>query len=512
MTSKDLVANILKLDGPMPSNVLGQKLSKLYGLKDQAARQRISRHNGQNGVKKLAQLKLPKNSRFMYLQNQYGSRKFWNALVASLVESKSAYGNAILCLRAHGGLMPIDHFLSACGAPIAQKKHLAASQIQSDLLKSHLVTETFIEGVGHCLKLEESAIDSEMQITTLKARLKLEEIVLNSTHDWIRNTALGSANKILIRSSINQSTPKISTFSWDITAPSYLSVFFENGNKKNGFIALDINLTKNLTKDDLLPFLTKCNTLKNLKNVGRCIFIHIAMRYSEDGFKAVREKGYMPLTPESLFGKDISNALDTLLGQLSNMAARLISLSEFESLYHKLEHLNSAQATLRGDLFEVLCFNIAKQYWNAKSALMNHVIVNNRSVIAEVDIVIQTQSRIVIIECKGYKNYNVIPSEAIVRWLTKRIPAIRAHILSNPNWKDLEIDFELWYTGKILPLTLEEIKKHTDSTKKYNIVLRDSNQIETLIRNGDMDNATSTVFKKHFKPKKSTQPIDIIME
>ena len=82
------------------------------GVAPATARQRVSRSTE---IKKLAHLVFPRGARFVYLQSDYASAEFWQELVKRLLLHSASYGGGLGALMARGGVMPVKHFLIACG-------------------------------------------------------------------------------------------------------------------------------------------------------------------------------------------------------------------------------------------------------------------------------------------------------------------------------------------------------------------------------------------------------------
>ena len=121
----DSLTRLLQTLRPCLSTELVAALVK-EGVAPATARQRVSRSTE---IKKLAHLVFPRGARFVYLQSDYASPEFWHELVKRLLQHSASYGGGLAALMARGGVMPVRHFLIACGAPIAQKGHIPAQEI-----------------------------------------------------------------------------------------------------------------------------------------------------------------------------------------------------------------------------------------------------------------------------------------------------------------------------------------------------------------------------------------------
>lgn len=94
------VSDLLEKIGPCLTSELAKAMVD-GGLSDAAARQRITR--AQEEYTRLAGLRFAKNARFIYLEDQYGTRQFWEAIERAFRSSGTAYWGAVTGLRARGG-------------------------------------------------------------------------------------------------------------------------------------------------------------------------------------------------------------------------------------------------------------------------------------------------------------------------------------------------------------------------------------------------------------------------
>ncbi|WP_124982003.1 hypothetical protein [Ralstonia solanacearum] len=217
----DLVEQTLRRIGPCISTQLVEALVKEHGLTPVAARQRVSRSRT---VKRLAFLPFPRNARFVYLQSDYAAPEFWQALTGALLAHSVAHGGALAALMARGGLMPRVHFDIACGAPVAQRGHLSPASILDRLERANLVQSVEIGGVGTCVQLSHQVVAESHEVAKMRARLQTEQVLLLAIKAWARNLGMVSYDKVALRDEdSNGKQPKVGTFAWDLTAPSYLA-------------------------------------------------------------------------------------------------------------------------------------------------------------------------------------------------------------------------------------------------------------------------------------------------
>ncbi|MDD1910755.1 hypothetical protein M1Q01_26450, partial [Klebsiella pneumoniae] len=81
---------------------------KTQGVNRDTARKQISRAASAGQIHCVDKL-FPKRERFIYLKQQYGTGRFWSSLNTALLDTGSAYGLALSCLRARGGILPVRH-------------------------------------------------------------------------------------------------------------------------------------------------------------------------------------------------------------------------------------------------------------------------------------------------------------------------------------------------------------------------------------------------------------------
>jgi hypothetical protein len=496
----DAIEAILRDKGPCLSTELAKRLVDAYGLKNEAARKRISRPT--KAVKKLAYLPFPRNARFVYLQEQYGSPWFWDTLVRALLDTSPAYGGAISALQQRGGLMPKAHFLIACGSPLAQKRHLSPQIVLNRLTKAKLLEEIDVPGIGLCVaRAQEGAFYTEL-IPSMQARLVAEDIMLKAVRDWARNLGLVSYNKAKIRGegADGADLPKVGTFAWDMSAPSYLGGLIERtdkGKPNPGFVVCDIVLDHEVTVTGVSPFLHKCKTLRNLKKIGRCIQLFIAERYSEDAFLLLKTQGVMPGTPAALFGEDVAVSLRKL-SEVLRQAAGLQDMKVFDELFNGLSRIEGAAVNLRGALFEFWAAEAIRHTFSAHIR-MNRIFIEGTDK-AEIDVQASVGSReIRFYECKGYQPGGLIPDEEVDRWLDKRIPLVYKQALANSEWRGHTFHFELWTTGRLSETAISKIKKAQETRRptRYTIGYCDAEGLTTIAKS-TKDKALIDALRQHF--------------
>lgn len=231
----DPIESVLQFLGPSLSSEVAAELAERTKISRVAARQRISRARG--NVRRLAGIPFPRNARFMYLKQQFGSPEYWAKLAATLIANNSALGHAIAALRQNGGMVPARQFPIICGSPVRQLKHLSAETVLQRLSDAGLVKTIAATGVGECIALVQEEEYYAVGAAEMRARLITEEILLSAVRDWLRKLGIASFNLVSTRT--DATLPQVGTFVWDLSAPSYLGPmvrFSREGKPKPGFV------------------------------------------------------------------------------------------------------------------------------------------------------------------------------------------------------------------------------------------------------------------------------------
>lgn len=494
----DIVEQALSMQGPCVSTTLVATLVAEYGVTAINARQKVSRNKN---IKKLAYVKFPRNAQFLYHQRDYASPKFWDALTRDLLKYSISYGGALACLLARGGIMPKNHFEIACGAPLAQKGHLSPAKILETLLASKLVQVVDVPGLGQCIELGNQRPPDAVEIARMRARLRTENVLLGAVRDWARDLGFVSYQKVAIRDeSDDEKQPRVGTFSWDLTGPSYLSPMLQwNGSSpKPGFLACDVLLGTNIREEHIRPFINKCKTLRNLKNIGRCLHFFVADGFDQKAFALARSEGVVAATTETLFGKEVSEALRKLTSLLTDIYPSADGLERLDSIFTNLKHIEGAALNLRGALFEYLVAEYVRTTSASSKISMNQVVRDEMNAKAEVDVLVEHYNNpIRFIECKGYKPGGTVSDHDVERWLNDRIPLIRRAAATTHGWRDVDHIFEFWTTGKLSEKAQAMFSAKKEEIRKFELVLVSGEELAERVSQSNNTSLKKT-FRQHF--------------
>lgn len=445
----DIVEAVLKEIGPCVSGRLIDELVERHGLSNAAARQRLSRNKN---IKRLAYLPFPKKARFLYFSGDYGAPKFWRALTTALLEQTVAHGGALAALLARKDVMPESHFSIACGSPVAQKGHLSPNTVLNILQKAGLVQLVQIPGIGSCVQLSQQEAPEPHEVSQLRARLKTEEILLLAIKDWVRKLGLVSYDKVKLRNDeAGSEQPKVGTFHWDLSAPSYLApmVNWSENVVRPGFLVCDVLLGRQIQTSDLKPFINKCKTLRSLKGVNRCLQFFVADDFHVEARRLAKAAGIVPATPESLFGEEVAKSLRQFTSLLKDAFGGASNVEKIGEIFSRLSRVEGAATNLRGALFEYIAAEIVRGTSTPSYIKMNEIFEDGKGGKAEVDVLsVHNNQSTRFIECKGYKPGGIIPDDEVRKWLTK-IPVVRGVALNNSLWRGHRLAFEFWTTGTL---------------------------------------------------------------
>ena len=482
--------------GPCLSSEVVEILASQHGLSKVAARQRVSRAGGEN-VKRIRGL-FPRREVFIYHKNKFGSDEYWSALVSRLLREGSAVGRALIALRGRGGIMPFSQFEIECGSPIALKKHLSHGTVLDRLRDIGLVSIIEIYGIGKCIALMHSSGEYGEAAPALNARLLAEHILLDGIRTWARNTGFVSYDKVQIRSE-NDKQPDFSQFSWDLSAPSYVGGLVSlsaNNQVMPGFFVADVKLGCSVSVQDIQPFIYKCVTTRSLKRSPRCIQFIVSERFDKEAFIEAKKNGILPVTPESLFGKDVAKSIRLLISVLTEIGNQVMDLDKLNSIFAGLSKFEGAIANLRGALFEYMIANILQATDRPNRIEMNYVTRTFDGQKAESDISLVCGSEARFIECKGYSPYSQVPDEEVLKWLHDRIPKVRTFCLEQHDWKDKKLVFEFWTTGKLSSEVKNKLDKAIKETKKYKIRVFEATDVRDQAKLAGQD--IYALFNQHF--------------
>jgi len=473
------IEQIVESNGPLLSTELC-KLLEAQGLSALAARQRISRVDGP--VKRLPGLVFPRGARFLYHQSTFNSHEYWEALLRDIDRASPAYAPAIASLRARGGIVPLRHFGIISGCPIRQKGQVSSETVLERLLSVRIVESVNIPGVGECVTLAANGYFGRSSDVELRARLLAEKILLLAVKDWARKLGVASYDKVKIREDQGD-LPRVGTFHWDLTAPSYLRAIVRRdstgGKPKPGFLVCDALTGSGADEAVVAAFVRKCRLLSNLRNTAPVLPILIADRFSREAFRLGRSQGVILATPATLFGRDVAIGLASLLQTLTRAAAVAVKRPEVVGeLFDKLSQIEGAASNLRGALFELLVGHCVVKNDDGLIDIGKRITDRDTGETADIDVFrIKEHREVWGYECKGHQPSEIVSKDLIEDWLTQRVARVHRVLAAEARFRNCAFHYQYWTCGSFAPDALALLRKMAGQTKKYSIGWKDGQAV-----------------------------------
>lgn len=440
------VLDILRRKGPSLTSELIKVLQE-EGLSASAARQRVTR--AQFGYTKLAGLRFTKNTRFAYLDDQYGNKSFWDGLERVFRSHGQSYWGAVVGLRSRGGRCPKSLFPSVSGAPTGRKGQLSPDRILDRLKAIQLLEERTDEASGETqVRFHPHAYYVEFDAVA-NAVLLAEYVALHAIKDWARRLGLGSFGKFLIRG--DYKPPVVSAVTWDLSAPSYMRplVSMQAGSIKPGFVVCDINLRGAISEDAVALFVRKHDMASAPKGVAPILPILVADVFEQKAFDLARKSGILAATTAHLFGEETAKALRDLVELLTDTATAAVSADRLYAVITALTKIEGAANNIRGALFEMAIGNLAKDIEGGYLRLGEKKtdFATGRS--AEIDVILDRPdgNPPLIIECKSKIPGAMVSEEEVRHWYEDRVPLIYSILSMDSHLAERPLRFELWSNG-----------------------------------------------------------------
>jgi hypothetical protein len=389
----------------------------------------------------------PKRARFIYLEDQFGTEPYWSALIRAIEEANPAYAAALAGVRARGGILPRTHFDVASGCPALQKKQVASATVLERLISVRLLSRVSIEGYGECVALHEEAPYLAAERASMRARLLTEDVLIGAMRSWLGRMNFASPKVTTVR---GETMPKFATFHFDICGPCYLRPMrrFRAEAVDPGFVVADVVLGRILEEDEVKPFIRKCETLSYLREVRPFLPILIADGFSLEALRACRAQGIVATRPETLFGRDVGQALADLPQTLMRAAAIAASdPKKLESLFSRLGGIEGAATNLRGALFELIVGHMVRSIEGGSIDIGEIVRDQESNRPREIDVRLVKERNLTIYECKGYQPGTVVHDGEVEEWLTDKVPVIYKAHRQQQRFDGAAIRFEFWTCG-----------------------------------------------------------------
>lgn len=481
------IINILKSNGPMLSGDIATKLVEQYGISTVAARKVISRTNPP--IRKLKNINFDNNQKFLYLEEQFNQEEYLSSIIECMKKQSKAYYSFIQAMIYHNGFLTKNQLCTYTFSPINPLKgHRLAEQLLENLCAIQLINKYNDE------IFQLNPLLWELNYRKYHAVELAKKITITNFYDWAKsiNITAYSSGKMF------PDSPEFFKFQWGFTSPSYIGGIKKNRNSPPlCFVIADILMGKDLDDDSVMFFINKIDILRQQKKIIPFIPILITDSVIDKStFKSLKSKGIVLGFVDKLFGNSYAESLKSLVHIVEHASAVIArNPDDYFKLLENLSVLNGNTNNLKGDLFELTVgyyYSQTAQYFEINKNIHDYDSGKNK----EIDVFVRySHNEIRIVECKGH-NYP-LEEEHTKKWLTDNIPVIRNWLLSQDDYHNKQIVFELWSTGGYDNNSLKILQEHSNKVKKYIIKYFDKNDILKMFRESKNSNIQK-IIKNHF--------------
>lgn len=491
------IARLLKTHGPSLSSELIARMREA-GISDAAARQRITR--ALPDCKRLAGLRFAKNARFFYLEDQYATPPFWEALERAFKSSGQSYWGAIVGLAARGGRCPSDMFPIVCGAPRARARQLSPPRVLERLMAVNFLDEQRDAATGKSyVSFRTNRHSDSIEVT--QARLIAEQVALEAIRNWSRKIGFGSYNKYKLRG--EGALPEVSGVAWDLTAPSYMRPLASarGGAIKPGFVVCDLSLLAPITDDFVAHFIRKHDMASAPKNVGPILPILIGDVFTQAAFDKARQAGILATTIGDLFGREVAEALQKLIQLLSDTGATAsVNPEQLEKVLSALTKIEGAETNVRSALFELVVGSLVKEVLGGY--LQTGRIFRDASTkeSTEIDVLLydETNHKLLVIECKAKSPGSYLSEAEVKHWYENRVPLRDRLVRRDTRYLNATITFGLWTNGELVDSARDWLSKQPKSLPTYSIEVVEGAALKAFSDKAPADSIVKKMLRDHY--------------
>ena len=493
---KNKVVQLINQHGPMLSGELARRYEAKYNVSNEAARQALSRVG--LPVCKISKLSFDKNQKFFYLENQFMSERYTDALLRAIEENSKINSIYITAFAAQNGYVSKKLLPAFVSAPIGNVKgHKLHNRVIEDLLHQKIIQE-FDEtrwmlnpafyGRGY---------------PNISRTVGLEVAKRQIVHDfasWIGKMNLTAYDSVKILDEEAQ----FAKFQWAYTAPSYVHSLYDM--KKNpprpGFVVADVFYGKTATIQDIQFFIDKVNIIRSFRNLPNFLPIIIVDKLNIDALMLLKKNKIMIALISNIFDNRYSEILGDIVNLFTNAAAIIFdNPDKLEKLFAEIEKSEGRFNNLAGDMFELLVGHyfrdIGCSYLRMKSTIQ---IPGKDGQQREIDVLTQKDGSMYIAECKASRTK--IDFEFADKWLGVIIPQIYKWLLEK-DWGTNKFVFQLWSIGGFAKDAEELLRSRQNSVKptKYKIEFFNKEEMRNMAKENNSRFFLSMI-EQHFDNRK----------
>lgn len=495
--SSTVVSLLIKHGPSLTSEIVEHLIAE--GVSNVAARQRVTR--AQSQYTRLAGVRLEKNTRFIYLESQYGTPEFWKALERSFDKSGKSYWAAIAGLKARGGQCPKSLFATVCGAPVARKRQLSPERILERLVAIKLLKEFQNSETSNAYIRLNLMTGISITEARMNAVLVAENVALHGISDYARKIGFGSYNKFCLRG--DDTLPIVSGVQWDLAAPSYMRPLVKKGSNglKPGFFVCDINLSEPIGVGSVKVFIRKHDMASAPISVAPIMPFFIGDVFTEEGFNLAKKSGIIATTISNMFGEETAKALRDLISLLADMGRTVaVNPDHLYRVMNGLTKIEGAANNLRGALFELAIGALVKDVEDGFLITGERKTDFETGRSAEIDVLLDNEENpVLIIECKSKIPGALVSLKEVQKWYLDRVPLIYKILSSENRYDERDFCFELWSNGAFVDDAEKWLNKQVCDFDGYSVSWRDGTKIKKYAKKAKASSIRKILNEHYFK-------------
>lgn len=485
------IKTYLEDSGPQLASTISDWLEG-HGVLPDTARKRISRVK--TPIRSFPVPLFPKGTRFLYLQQERQTERFWSSLQRDLRVTGSVYGMALDGLIARKGAVLSEEFGVISGATaVPIKKQVTSDTVLQRLMESGLVAQGDLGKGKHVFVRPYELLMPDL--AGMNARDVVERVILDALREWARNIGLASYKQIAIRG--EAARVPVQQFQFDLSGPSYLLPLRRGNQTEPGFLVADVFSDGILNEHHIRYFLRKARALHATLKNGTVLPILVADGFTSKALTSGHAAGVMMATPTALFGRKVSVALQSLLVTLTRAAsyASAESSNRIVDLVKSLADIEGRSHNLRGPLFELIVAYLARR--DAVSIDIGERATDPTTrEQADIDVlkVKKKGEELIAIECKAREPGGMVDVEEVQHWL-KKLKVMQNHLKNRD--REAHISFEIWTTGGFTQDARMLLEKEQKQRTKSPISWKSGAEV-ALYASSLKEKAVSDVLKQHF--------------
>ena len=470
---KNKVELLLNTHGPMLSGQLARYYESTYSVSNEAARQALSRAS--RPVFKITKLSFDKNQKFFYLENQFNSAQYINALIHAIENHSKVNNTYIIAFLAQNGYVSKKLLASFVSSPVGKVRgHKMHERVISDLTQTGIISDFDEARWELAYDFNKSVSFNISRATGLEVAKKH---IVNDFASWAGKMNLSAYSSAHI---LNEKA-QFANFQWAYTSPSYVHPLFDTKKNRPGFVVADVFYGKTAKKQDIQFIVDKVNIIRSFKNLPTFLPFLILERAEHDALMHLKENKISLAIISNIFDTRYSELLGNIVSLFTNASAIIASNpGKLEEFFIAIGKAEGRFNNLAGDMFELMVGNyyyeIGVNYFEIKRTIR----IPNERQLREIDVLAKKDGCMYVVECKATRS--MVNYDDAEKWLGVKIPQIRKWLLLDKYEKTQNHIFQLWSVSGFTDEAKELLLTHQKSVSasKYNIEFLDKERMREI--------------------------------